>query len=351
MAGAPWPRFLPDLTSWHAWHSSHDTLPPRWRGQALSRICRGLGVPEWRVERPWRIELPGIAMDRRRDASEKVVEWKTGAGTLRARWVLGPDGDWWQSEYPVKSRDDFDAAREIVQARRYVADPSRLRAAGGSPGDVVAAFELPRSPVPELLHAFLGWSEGLMLFLEEQDFVDELAGVLDGKVRGIIEEIAQMAGSLAIVPDNLDGRYIGPDTFSRSIAPLYAHAAGLLHAQGKALAVHVGGPVRNLLPRLSDCGVDCAEGVCGPPQGDSTLAEARALSGPAMVLWGGIPQDFLLETHPGEELVAAAAAAFSDAAADPRAVVGVADVVPVGAVPERLEELARRARDAGARGP
>jgi hypothetical protein len=348
MMRAAWPRFLPDLTTWHAWHDSHGTIPDPWKGGDLPAICRALGVPEWRVVRPWRLELPGIAVDRRQDATEKVVTWNVDGTTLRARWVFGPDGDWWQSEYPVKSRADLDAARKIVAARTYIAEPARIPRADGSRADLMMALELPRSPLPELFHAFLGWSEGLMLFLEEPDFVRELAGMLDEKVRGITGEIARMDGVLAIAPDNLDARFIGPDMFSDSIAPLYARVAGLLHGEGKSLVVHVGGPVRSLLPGLAACGVDCAEGICGAPQGDSTLAEARAACGPEMVLWGGIAQDFLLSTRTAEEFAAAAGSAFAEAAADGCAVVGVADMVPLDAVPERLRELARMARAAAA---
>ncbi len=349
MAGARWPRFLPDLTLWHAWHASHDTLPARWKGQDLSAVCRELGVAEWRLARPWRIEHPGVAVRKSRDPAERTVTWETAAGTLRARWVLGPDGDWWQSEYPVKSRADFDAAAKVVAARTYVADPSRLAARPGHSPDALEALELPRSPLPELFHSFLGWSEGLMLFFEEPDTVRELAGVLDAKVRALLGEIARMPGTLAFAPDNLDGRFITPDMFAEHLAPLYAAASAALHASGKAMVVHLGGQAAGLLPAIAGCGIDCAEGVCGAPQGDSTLAEARAACGPGMTVWGGIPQDALLETSPREEFETAARAAFADAAADPQAVVGVADRVPVGAVPERLDLLSRLARDAGRR--
>jgi hypothetical protein len=343
MAGY-WPRFLPDLTAWFAWHSSRDTLPGPWKGKDLPAICGELGVPEWRVVRPWRLELPGIRVTRQRNASEKVVTWEANAGTLRAKWVLGPDGDWWQSEYPVKSRGDFDAAREIARARRYVAEPSP--AAGQAPtAALLTALELPRSPLPELFHSFLGWSEGLMLFLEEPVIVRELSEILDDSVRRILEEIVRMPGDLVVVPDNLDGRFISPEMFADSIAPLYARTAEMLHAEGTTFVVHAGGPIQNLLPGLAGSGVDCAEGVCGPPQGDSTFSDARAACGPSMTLWGGIPQDFLLERHTPEEFGAAARAAFTGASSDPSAVVGVADMVPVNAVPERLVELARLARE------
>jgi hypothetical protein len=84
------------------------------------------------------------------------------------------------------------------------------------------------------------------------------------------------------------------------------------------------------------------EGVCGAPQGDTPLSQARALCGQTMTLWGGIAQDFLLPTRSQDEFEAAADAAFAEAARDPRAVVGVADKVPVGALPERLRQLTTR---------
>jgi hypothetical protein len=315
----------------------------------ISGVCDELGVAEWRTVRPWRIELPGVAVDRRRGDSERVVTWDTGAGSLRASWVLGPDGDWWQSEYPVKSHADFDAARIVVSARTYIVEPAGVASAGRTPAAVLAAIELPRSPLPELFQSFLGWSEGLMLFLEDPDTVRELAGILSEKMEGFLREIVRMPGSLVLAPDNLDARFITPDIFAESVAPLYARAAAALHAAGKGLVVHVGGPAAGIIPALAGCGVDCAQGVCGAPQGDCTLAEARAACGPGMTLWGGIPQDALLESCAQNDFEAAARAAFAEAAEDPRAVVGVADMVPVEALPERLEDLARLARDAGPR--
>jgi len=57
----------------------------------------------------------------------------------------------------------------------------------------------------------------------------------------------------------------------------------------------------------------------------------------------------LLESSTREEFEKAARAAFADAETDPRTVVGVADRVPVEALPARLEYLARLARESGPR--
>jgi hypothetical protein len=90
---------------------------------------------------------------------------------------------------------------------------------------------------------------------------------------------------------------------------------------------------------LAEVGVDGVEGICGPPQGDVTLAGAREIAGPALTLWGGIPQDFVHDTHDREEFEAAVQGAAQEARGDSRMILGVADRVPVDADLNRLEAI------------
>jgi hypothetical protein len=85
--------------------------------------------------------------------------------------------------------------------------------------------------------------------------------------------------------------------------------------------------------------VDGVEGIAGPPQGDVTLAEAREIAGPALTLWGGIPQDLLHDTHVREEFEAVVLGATQEASGDGRMLLGVADRVPVDAELSRLESI------------
>jgi hypothetical protein len=93
------------------------------------------------------------------------------------------------------------------------------------------------------------------------------------------------------------------------------------------------------LALLAGAGVDGVEGIAGPPQADASLAAARQLAGSALTLWGGIPQDFLLPAHPGEEFEAAVGQAARQAMGDSRMLLGVADRVPVDAELSRLEAI------------
>ena len=105
--------------------------------------------------------------------------------------------------------------------------------------------------------------------------------------------------------------------------------------------VHVGGPIRRILPLLAAAGVDGVEGIAGPPQSDCTLAEARQIAGPGLTLWGGIPQDLLMDIHTEEEFEAGVAEALREAQGDGRTILGVADRVPADADFARLQRIAQ----------
>lgn len=341
--GFPDGTFIPDLTLWHRWHSARGTLPTHWKDASLADVARSLDVPAWQPARPWRLVLRGASVETAESASERVTRWIVGAAELRAKWVQGPDGDWWQSEYPVKSADDLTAAIALAEAREYV-----LADATAAPSEtaqsLLAPLELPMRPYSELFHGFLGWAEGLMILLEQPKAVQRLLDALESRLHDLVARVARLPGDLALSPDNLDGSFIPPALFDEHLGPSYRRTGDALHAAGKKLVVHVGGMGRGLLPGLAGAGVDAIEGVCGAPQSDATLAEARALCGPGLTLWGGVAQDAMLSTTDDGTFERAVASALAEARGNGPAIVGVADRVPVDAVPERLAALAGMAR-------
>ncbi len=335
------PLFLPDLTLWHNWHRERGTLPSAWREFTLPQAARQLNMPIWAVARPWQVSTPGIAALSEESVVERVIRHETPFGTLTTRFTRGPDGDWWLTEYPVKSVDDLDAARALIEARSYMIAPSDLAALREDVReDGVIALELPMRPYSEIIHAFLGWSEGLMLFAGDgRAALLEMLAVLEDKLQALVEQVAALPGDLLLSPDNLDGQYISPRVFREHFAGSYRRTAEAAHQHAKPLVVHVGGPIRRILPLLAEAGVDGVEGIAGPPQSDATLAEARQLAGPGLTLWGGIPQDLLQDIHEQDAFEVGVAEALLQATGDPRMILGVADRVPVDAEITRLQAL------------
>ncbi len=329
------PFYLPDLTLWYDWHEKKDTLPTPWQNASLAEITHNLGVPAWLAIRPWRIETPGINISTTEHKKERIVRVEAPSGVLESRWTIGPDGAWWQVEYPVKNTADLPVALELATARTYVLDSANLIQPNADIGDNgIVAIEIPRRPYSDLLHEFLGWSDGLMLLSEP--IINEIIEVLEEKLKQLIEEVKDLPGQIVFTPDNLDGQFIPPVVFETYLAQSYQCTTEVLHQANKYLLVHVGGPIKHLLTPLARTGIDGLEGIAGLPQNNATLTEARELTGPAMTLWGGIPQDFLLDTRDHSEFGLAAQQAILEIADDPRMLLGIADRVPVDADIDRL---------------
>jgi hypothetical protein len=331
---------LLDLTLWHKWHAARGTLPAGF-GSTLLDAHRALGAAIWAPCRPWRVEYDGIAVATAETADRREITYRAGGRELRAVWTIGPDGDWWQTEYPVKTPEDLAFAVDIAAARRYVVNPAGLETWRGAVGDEgVVALELPMQPYSDLLHVFLGWAEGLLLMQGEgKTHVASIVAELEAKLTALAADVAALQGDLLLAADNLDGQYISPRAFKEFMVTSYAATAGIARAAGKPLVVHVGGPAKRLAPLLCQAGVNGIEGIAGPPQGDATLAEARQAAGPDLTLWGGIAQDMLIAEHDDEAFEAAVRDALAQAEGDGRMLIGVADRVPPDAELGRLRRL------------
>lgn len=339
-AGDVRPLFVPDLTLWYGTHRSRGTLPAPWQDASLPRISRELGLPVWSVARPWRIETPGVEIRQTEEEGQRLTEIETSAGILTSRWSLGSDGAWWQLEYPVKTAADLDAALELARARTYILDPFDLEELKREVGDDgVLAVEIPTRPYADLLYDMVGMSEGIMLLMESPPAMGEFLAILEEKLQAFAGELAALSVDLFFSPDNLDGQFIPPPTFDEHLAPSYRRTTELLHQSGKLLLVHAGGPVGRLLGSLAQAGVAGVEGVAPPPQSDASLSQARQLAGPDFTLWGGIPQDFVLSTRSTEEFETAVTQAVRQSGGDGRAILGIADRVPVDADLERLRAI------------
>ncbi len=332
--------YLPNLTLWYDWHAGRDSLPAGWQGRSLLEVTRSLDVPAWLSVRPFRIDPGDVSIDKTQAGNQRIIRYASSAGILTECWTLGPDGDWWQTEFPVKTAADLGVLLRIVSARRYILDTSELERLAAEVGDDgVVALELPRRPFSQVFLEWLGWSDGLLLFFDAQALVEQIMAVLEQQVQSLVEQIAGLPNEIIVSPDNLDAQFISPAFFRRYLADSYRRTADTLHAADKMLLVGTGGPIARLLQPLAETGVDGVEGISGPPQSDAGLAEARQLAGPAFTLWGGIPQDALLPDFDRDQFEALTVQAVREARNDSRAILGVADRVPVLADIGRLRAV------------
>jgi hypothetical protein len=338
--GSNQPLFMPDLNLWYRWHTERGTLPSGFENSSLVEIANQLNCPPWVVVIPWELQFQGIEVTREETDKIRTIEYHTSAGILTEKWTLGADGDWWQSEYPVKKVEDLDAAEILANAKTY---EMQTDVSGFEPNNqkIIDVAKLPMSPYADLLHTFLGFSEGYMLLLGAgKDRLTEMLTVLETKRQKYIQDIAKLPTSIVLVPDNLDGQYISPKIFKDHYMESYHQMVEVLHDHDKKLLLHVGGNCKHILPLIAEAGIDGVLGISGPPQSNATLSEARALGGPDLTLWGGIPQDYLVSTHDETFLEQSIAEAIKSAESDHRTIIGIADHVPVETEFARLKKVA-----------
>jgi uroporphyrinogen-III decarboxylase len=82
-----------------------------------------------------------------------------------------------------------------------------------------------------------------------------------------------------------------------------------VHAAGAVCHVHCHGNVRSTLPLVAERGADLFEPVEPPPDGDITMAEAKALAGGRMTLGGNV-EARVVENESADAAEAATRAAF-----------------------------------------
>ena len=327
------PLFLPDFSVWFEWHARENSLP----APTLEEITRQLGVPYWNVSRPWVAKTRTTELVMEDKPGERLAKYRTESGDLTAKWTVGPDGDYWQSEYPVKQAADLKAVLEIASDRIYTIAPENINSRP-APGEA-AVLDLPLNPMSALIYEFLGLSEGLMLLWDEPEIISDIIDAFEDRLQSFIPEFSDLPGSLVLSPDNLDSQFVSPVSFKNYYSSSYRRTADVLHSAGKKLIVHAGGPVGNLLEELGKSGVDGIEGIAGTPQGDTDLSTAREKAGPDLTLWGGIPQDFVLETRNQGDFEDAVRAACRQVRGQSRMILGVADRVPPQASLERLKSI------------
>ena len=337
--------YVADLTLWYEWHATRSSLPAAWQGDSLAQVSQRIGSPAWVPMRMWSEERSGIGVETIESSDERTVIYETAEGRLAAQWVRGPDGDWWQSEYPIKREEDLDAGLALAESTTYVLETSKLAMARTDVREIgVVVLELPKRPYSAILHDYLGWSNGLLLLREPK--IQRMITVLEPKLQALTAEIARLPGAFVLSPDNLDGQFISPGAFDRYLAASYRRTAETMHENDKCLIVHIGGPAERLLSGLSATGIDALQGVCGPPQGNTPLPEARRIAGPGITLWGGIPQDVLLDTYSQEQFEDIVVRVATEARVSERVVLGIADRVPVNASLDRLQALPSLIRQA-----
>ncbi|MBI2939558.1 MAG: hypothetical protein HYY04_03900 [Chloroflexi bacterium] len=339
----PW---FADLTYWYRASLTRGTLPRKYEGDRVVDLYRdlGCGCHEHALNRPWVEEYEDVTIaktveeDSAGQPALEKTEWVTPVGTLTQVKEWEPISfSWAYRKYPVGGVEDLRTLRFIhghLHVRPdYSSQEHQLRLWGGVG---VPSSVPPRSPMANLIVIWMGVLNLCYALADQPGEVDETLEVLGAAQDDIYDIITRSPAPLVYFGDNITGDVVSPTIFRKYYAPYYHRRVPGLHAAGKRIFVHVDGTFRTVLPLMAETGVDCAQSLTVAPLGDVAIHEMRALAGPDLVLWSGVPGALFSPQYPVQMVVDTVLECIEHHKAPGRFIMGVCDQVPPDGDIERV---------------
>lgn len=266
------------------------------------------------------------------------VRLETDTGELHASY----EGEW-QQEHFIKTPEDYTIMSRALEGVEVYTDNTAFDASEQAVGDrgltvgQTIGLGNGRTPLMVLQIDWVGleqWS--LDLATEVPEMMELLEVMNEIKLNEIRAAAASRAEHIKLW-ENLSIETMGPQVYRRHLVPLYREIIEILAGNGKRLQVHYDGQLSVIADAIADLGFDGIDSFTEPPEGDMTVAEARAI-------W----QDTFLWVHPGlglykePETLASHIARLQAAAGNTRSCLMISEDVPPDwqrTVPQVLEAL------------
>lgn len=289
-------------------------IPPDWSDPVIQQMfADGLGVvrfmPTWRVstrEVEFRRETSTSGGDSlRRDA------WHTPVGTITATWKND-----WQQTYFLETPADYRVMTYVVERTDAAPAYAPFEAAvAAAPDYMVYVPRIGRTPLQTMLVDYAGLANFAVHLYEYADEVHALYEALRRTFRRLVAIVAEGPGRYINVIENFSAETLGPRRYARYLLPVYEETFGMLHEAGKVVGCHYDGMLKSVKELVARAPLDMIESFTPPPEGDMTLAEARA-AWPDKLLWSNI--NLGCYELPPDQLRAAIAARVAAGAPDRR---------------------------------
>lgn len=267
-----WANERPDQIPYtiYQWEWRHTADDPTWQ----TLFDMGLGVT-WHI--PNVVAAPyGI---------DEVTDRTTLDGLLHERHTIHtPVGsiyetfvDGWRTKYLLENAEDYRVMTYITRHTRvepiyetYLAEVAAL------PPHAVPLVYVPRSPLQIILVDLAGAGNFAYHLFDLEDEVRELYDVLLENYRRTVQLVAEGPGGYAYILENFTAEMLGPARYQEFLLPVYQALFPLLHQAGKVVSTHYDGRLASCKDLIAQAPIDVIESFTMPPEGDMTLAQARA---------------------------------------------------------------------------
>jgi nitrogen regulatory protein PII-like uncharacterized protein len=236
---------------------------------------------------------------------------RTAVGEIAATWAEG-----WHRKYFLETAEDYRVMTYIVeQAEITPAHESYLACEAGLPPYAVAIPVVGRTPLQTILVDYAGLEKFGWHLFEYEEEVRRLYDALLDNFRCIVEITATGPGRYVSNLENFTAETLGPRRYEEFLLPVYEECFAMLHEADKIVGCHYDGRTVSCREQIARAPIDLIESLTPPPEGDQTLAEARA-AWPDKLLWSNI--NVACYELPPEQLKALVLGRVEEAALDGR---------------------------------
>jgi len=160
--------------------------------------------------------------------------------------------------------------------------------------------------------------------------------------------VSKAPSRLVFSGGNFDVATTAPSIYRPYILPQVKIRADKCHAMGKYLICHTDGENNGLMPELMESGFDIADSICPAPMTQLDLSDYLREFRGKKTIWGAIPSIVMLENSMDDKTFYRYIDDLFTKLGDGRGVIlSIADTTPPDAKFERIELIARLAKEFG----
>ena len=349
---------IPFAPRWELWFDSavrEGTLPERLRGLDLFGATREMG---WGIKGNkgpvYRTEVRHTTVrETVREANgtvDTVTEYETPFGTVSKLFRVTPElirhgVKGLEIEHMIKGPEDYDATIHVIENTEVVPTYDELREFDESIGDDgLTIGEAGYSPFHRLMRDFVGYENTYYQLNDYPEQFGRLLKAMDEHTRQIVRACVESPVLVLRHDGNHDSYLTPPPIFDEYFVPFFQHFTGECRRHGKVSCTHTDGDQSLLLEQIRDSGFAISEAFTSPPMTPTAIADARAVWGPEVTIWGGIASVLLTPDYGEEEFEEHILEIIHQVAPGNRFIMGTGDNLPTDGLLERMvrvDELCR----------
>ena len=372
--------FVPRLDIWYQSNSINNTLPKKYKGSTLKEIVKDLGlglhtvIPDFRnflsrdsqallglgiynlKSNPYRINLNNIDYKYKTDSeglTSSIFYTPYGEVVVKTLYTerMKSDGSslGHTVEHAIKNINDFKALSYIferIEVEENYNNFLDFKKFIGDDGVSVAFCSLSASPMHHIMKELISFEKFIYELNDHPEQLTELAEKISIFFDKVILISNGCEADVIFLGANYDSLLTWPLFFKKYITPYLKKYSKMVHECSKFFLTHADGENEGLIQEYVSAEVDIADSICPYPMTRLKIKDIRMAFQRKITIWGGIPSVCILEEAMSDyEFDKFMNEFFIQIENGDHLILSFADAVPPGAKFERIEKVAKIAKN------